>query len=213
MTTSRAAGIAVWRWLRRSFDATMVKLGLPYLDLFLMHWPLPTRYSGDYVATWQAMSELVADGRARSLGVSNFQPDHLDRVISETGVIPVVNQVELHPKFVNAEVRAACTRYGIAIEAWSPLAQGRYLDDLVIGRIAAAHDRTSAQIILRWHIEQGHIVIPKTLHPDRMASNIAVFDFALTDAERAALAALDRGEDSRNGPHPDAFDWIPEPAS
>jgi 2,5-diketo-D-gluconate reductase A len=188
--------------VRRSFDETMARLGLPYLDLFLMHWPLPTRYGGDYVSTWRAMTELLADGRVRSVGVSNFQPDHLDRIISETGVVPVVNQVEMHPRFVNAEVRAACARHGIAIEAWSPLAQGRYLDDPVISRIAAAHGRTPAQIILRWHIEQQNIVIPKSSHPDRMASNLAVFDFALTAAEREALSALDRGEEGRNGPHP-----------
>ncbi|MFJ3804707.1 aldo/keto reductase [Streptomyces sp. NPDC090088] len=199
--------------VRRSFDQTMDQLGLPYLDLFLMHWPLPTRYDGDYVSTWRAMAELLADGRVRSIGVSNFQPAHLDRIISETGIIPVVNQVEMHPKFANAEVRAACARYGIAIEAWAPLAQGRYLDDPVIGRIAAEVGRTPAQVMLRWHIEQGNIIFPMSSNSDRMRQNLAVLDFELTGSHHGAISALDQGEAGRNGPHPDKFDWIPETAS
>jgi 2,5-diketo-D-gluconate reductase A len=195
--------------VRRSFEESTDKLGLEYLDLFLMHWPLPTRYNGDYVSTWRAMTQLLDDGRLRSVGVSNFQPEHLERIISETGVIPAVNQVEIHPKFANTAVRKACERHGIAIEAWSPLAQGRYLDDPVIGGIAADLGRTPSQVILRWHIEQGHITIPKTAHPDRMRENLAIFDFELTDQQRTAVTALDRGEQGRNGPNPDTFDWIP----
>ncbi|MEV5451751.1 aldo/keto reductase [Streptomyces sp. NPDC052535] len=198
--------------VRRTFEQSLKRLGVPYVDLFLMHWPLPTRYDGDYVSTWKAMTELVAEGRLRSVGVSNFQPDHLERIIDATGVVPVINQVELHPQFANTAVREACERHGIAIEAWSPLAQGRYLDDPAINEIAAAHGRTPAQVILRWHIEQGNIVFPKSAHPERMAANLAVFDFALTDAEREAITALDRGEDGRGGPNPDTFDWIPDPS-
>jgi 2,5-diketo-D-gluconate reductase A len=199
--------------VRSSFDRTMDKLGLPYLDLFLMHWPLPTLYDGDYVATWRTMTELLAHGRVRSAGVSNFQPAHLDRIIAETGVVPVVNQVEMHPQFANTQVRDACAGHGIAVEAWSPLAQGRYLDDPVIGQIAAELGRTPAQIILRWHIEQGNIIFPKTSDPGRMASNLAIFDFELTGSQHTAITALDQGEAGRNGPNPDTFDWIPEPAS
>ena len=195
--------------VRRSFEQTMTNLGLPYLDLFLMHWPLPTRYDGDYVATWRAMTDLLADGRVRSVGVSNFQPAHLERIIGETGIVPVINQVELHPRFANTAVRTACEQHRIAIEAWSPLAQGRYLDDPVIGKIAAAHARTPAQAILRWHLQRGNIVFPKSTDPQRMAANLAVLDFTLDDAERDAITALDRGEDGRNGPNPDTFDWIP----
>jgi 2,5-diketo-D-gluconate reductase A len=195
--------------VRRSFEESMDKLGLEYLDLFLMHWPLPARYNGDYVSTWRAMAQLLDDGRLRSVGVSNFQPEHLERIISETAVIPAVNQVEMHPKFANTAVRKACERHGIAIEAWSPLAQGRYLDDPVIGGIASDLGRTPSQVILRWHIEQGHITIPKAAHPDRMRANLAIFDFELTDQQRTAITALDRGEEGRNGPNPDTFDWIP----
>jgi 2,5-diketo-D-gluconate reductase A len=195
--------------VRRTFDESMNRLGLPYLDLFLMHWPLPTRYDGDYVSTWKAMTELLAAGRLRSVGVSNFQPDHLDRITADTGVVPVVNQVEVHPYFANTEVRDACARHGIAVQAWSPLAQARYLDDPIIRRIAADHERTTAQVILRWHIQHGHIVFPKTIRRERMEENLALFDFELADDEMATIDALDKGESGRFGPNPDTFDWIP----
>jgi 2,5-diketo-D-gluconate reductase A len=195
--------------VRRSFEETLEKLGLAYLDLFLMHWPLPTLYDGDYVATWRAMTELVADGRLRTAGVSNFQPAHLDRIIAETGVVPAVNQIEVHPYFANSAARAASTRHGIAVEAWSPLGQGKVLADPVIGRIAAARGKSTAQVILRWHLQQGHIVIPKSLHRERMEENLAVFDFELSAEEVAAIDALDQGEGGRIGPHPDTFAWIP----
>jgi len=195
--------------VRRSFDESLGKLGLDYLDLFLIHWPLPTLYDGDYVSTWKAMTELVAEARLRSAGVSNFQPEHLDRILGATGVQPAVNQIEAHPYFLNDTARAACRRHDVDVEAWSPLGQGKLLDDATIGRIASDHDKTPAQIILSWHIRQGHIVIPKSMRAERMEENLAIFDFALSTDEIASISALDRGEAGRIGPNPDTFDWIP----
>jgi 2,5-diketo-D-gluconate reductase A len=195
--------------VRRSFDATLDNLGLDQLDLFLIHWPLPTLYDGDYVSTWKAMTALLADGRLRSAGVSNFQPAHLDRIIEQTGVVPAVNQIEVHPYFANREARETSTQFGIAVEAWSPLGQGALLDDQVIRDIAARHGRTAAQVVLRWHIEQGHIVIPRSVHRARMEQNIDVLRFELTPGDMAAIDSLDKGERGRIGPHPDTFDWIP----
>lgn len=191
--------------VRRSFDETLEKLGLDRLDLFLIHWPLPTLYDGDFVSTWKAMAALVADGRLRAAGVSNFQPDHLDRIVSETGVVPVVNQIEVHPYFTNVAARAASARHGIAVEAWSPIGQGVVLDDPEIGRIAAAHQKTPAQISLRWHIQLGHIIFPKSMHRARMQENLDILDFALSAEEMATLDGLDRGERGRTGPNPDTF--------
>ena len=192
--------------VRRSFDQTLANLGLDRLDLFLIHWPLPTEYGGDYVSTWKAMTDLVAEGRLGSAGVSNFQPAHLDRVIAETGIAPTVNQFELHPYFANTAARAGSNRHGVAIEAHSPLGHdGSPLRDAAIARIAAARGKTVAQIILRWHIQHGHIVIPKSARPERMAENLAVFDFGLTAAEIAAIDGLDRGAGGRVGPDPDAY--------
>lgn len=195
--------------VRRSFDETLRKLGLDYLDLFLVHWPLPTLYGGDYVSTWKAMTGLLADGRVRSVGVSNFQPAHLKRIIDETGIRPVVNQIEVHPGFNNDAARAASASHGIAVEAWSPLGQGKLLDDAVLGALAASKGKTTAQVILRWHIQHGHIVIPKSMRRERMQENLDLFDFDLSPAEVAAIDALDRGESGRIGPSPDTFDWIP----
>ena len=195
---------------RRAFDETMERLGLDRIDLFLIHWPLPTRYDGDYVSTWRTLASFVEDGRAVSVGVSNFEPAHLERIIGETGVVPSVNQVEVHPYFANEAVRAASHEHGIAVEAWSPIAQGAVLDDDVITRIAAAHGKTPSQVTLRWHVERGDIVFPKTTHVERMRENLDIFDFSLTPDEVAAISALDRGEDGRRGPHPDTMDWIPE---
>jgi 2,5-diketo-D-gluconate reductase A len=194
---------------RRAFDETLDKLGLEQIDLFLIHWPLPTQYDGDYVSTWQTLAEFVGDGRARSIGVSNFQPAHLDRIVAETGVVPVVNQIEVHPYFTNEDARAASIRHGVEVESWSPIAQGNVLDDAVIGKIAAAHGKTPAQVTLRWHIERGDIVFPKSTHEERMRENFDIFDFALTPDEVTAISALDRGEAGRTGPNPDTFDWIP----
>jgi 2,5-diketo-D-gluconate reductase A len=192
--------------VRRSFDRTLEDLGLDYLDLFLIHWPLPTEYDGDYVSTWKAMTELVAEGRLRSAGVSNFQPTHLERIIAETGIAPTVNQFELHPYFANQAAREASTRHGIAIEAHSPLGHdGKPLSDATISRIAAARGKTAAQVILRWQLQHGHIIIPKSARPERMAENLAVFDFELTAEEIGAIDALDRGESGRVGPNPDTY--------
>jgi 2,5-diketo-D-gluconate reductase A len=195
--------------VRRSFDKSLTNLGLDQLDLFLIHWPLPTVDGIDYVTTWKAITDLVADGWLRSAGVSNFQPAHLDRIISETGVVPVVNQIEVHPYFANRAACDATTRYGIVVEAWSPLGQGQVLDDPTIGAIAAATGKTPAQVILRWHVQHGHVVVPKSVHTERMRDNRQLFDFELTDDQMAAIDALDRGPDARIGPNPDTFDWIP----
>jgi 2,5-diketo-D-gluconate reductase A len=195
--------------VRHSFDRSLTDLQADYLDLFLMHWPLPTLYDGNFPATWVAMVGLLADGRVRSIGVSNFQPAHLDRIIAETGVVPVVNQIEAHPYFPNDDARAASRRHGIAIEAWGPLGQGNVLDDSVIADIANDHHRHPAQIILRWHIERGDIIFPKSTHPGRMRQNLDLFDFALTSDQSAAIDSLDRGEDGRVGSHPDRLAWIP----
>jgi 2,5-diketo-D-gluconate reductase A len=191
--------------VRRSFDSTLDKLGLDYLDLFLMHWPLPTRYGGDYVSTWRAMTELMADGRLRTVGVSNFQPAHLDRIIAETGIVPAVNQIEAHPYFPNNTARAASARHGIAVEAWRPLARGGPLNEPAVRRIALSHAKSSAQIILRWHVQRGDIIFPKTTHPARMKENLSLFDFELSPAEMAVLNNLDQGPAGRLGPDPDTF--------
>ena len=195
--------------VRRSFDETLRKLRTDQLDLFLMHWPLPMLYDGDYPSTWQAITGLKADGRLRSAGVSNFQPDHLDRIIRETGTRPAVNQIEVHPYFRNDAARHASQQHDIAVEAWSPLGQGAVLKDEVIERIAAGHGKTTAQVILRWHVQRGDIIFPKSARPERMTENIRIFDFALADEDMAAIDALDRGEDGRIGPNPDQFDWVP----
>ncbi|HTJ66686.1 MAG TPA: aldo/keto reductase [Actinospica sp.] len=197
--------------VRRSFERTLEDLGLDYLDLFLIHWPLPTEYDGDYVSTWKAIAELVTDGRLRSAGVSNFQPAHLERIIDETGIIPAVNQFELHPYFTNQATREASAKHGIAIEAHSPLGHdGKPLSDTAITRIAAARGKTTAQIILRWHLQHGHIIIPKSARPERMAENLTVFDFELTTEEIAAIDALDKGEHGRVGPNPDTYPGQPD---
>ncbi len=194
---------------RRAFDQTLVDLGLDRIDLFLIHWPLPTRYDGDFTSTWRTLTEFVADGRAASVGVSNFQPAHLDRIIEETGIVPAVNQVEVHPFFGNEEVRAANARHGIATEGWSPIAQGAVHGDPVIGEIADRLGRTPAQVTLRWHVERGDIVFPKTMSSARMKENFEIFDFTLGPDDVAAISALDRGPAGRMGPDPDSFSWIP----
>ena len=198
--------------VRRSFDETLKNLGLEQLDLFLMHWPVPTLYDGDYVSTWRAMTELIKGGHLRTAGVSNFQPEHLDRIVAATGVVPAVNQIEAHPYFSNETARAASIRHGVAIEAHSPLGhgQGRLLDDPAIRRVAAGHGKTSAQIVLRWHLQNGRIVFPKSVHRERMKKNGQVFGFELSSDEMAVIDGLDRGEKGRVGPHPDLFAGIPE---
>ncbi len=195
---------------RRAFDRTLADLGLDQVDLFLIHWPLPTLYGGDYVSTWKVLEELKADGRARSIGVSNFQPDHLERLARECDVVPAVNQVEVHPFFGNEAVRAASRDTGILVEAWSPIARGQVLDEPVIVKIAEHVGRTPAQVTLRWHLQRGDVVFPKASSSERMAENAALFDFELDEQAMEAITALDRGEAGRIGPNPDTFDYVPD---
>jgi 2,5-diketo-D-gluconate reductase A len=195
---------------RRAFDRTLSELGLDEVDLFLIHWPLPTQYDGDFVSTWKTLIEFQKHGRARSIGVSNFQPAHLERLAAETDVVPAVNQIEVHPYFGNEAARDADQAAGILTEAWSPIAQGGVLDDPAIVKIAEHVGRTPAQVTLRWHIQRGDIVFPKSSTPERMAENFALFDFELDDQAMGAITALDRGEDGRTGPNPDTFDYIPD---
>ena len=194
---------------RREIDASLERLGLEQVDLFLIHWPLPTRYDGDFVQTWRALIEAQEAGKTRSIGVSNFQPAHLDRIVEETGVVPVVNQVEVHPFFANEDVRAANRRHGVLTEAWSPIAKGKVVDDDTIGEIASLVGRTPAQVALRWHVQRGDIVFPKSMNADRMRQNFEIFDFELGPTHMSAIDELDGGEPGRLGPNPDTFDWIP----
>ncbi len=186
-----------------AFDASLAKLGLDAVDLYLIHWPLPKR--DDYVETWKALEKILADGRTRSIGVSNFNVDHLERLAAETEVTPVVNQVELHPRLVQADLRAYGVKHGIVTEAWSPIGQGQgLLDDDVVAEMAKGHDRSPAQVVLRWHIQLGNVVIPKSVNPDRIRENIDIFDFELTAAEMDRLTGL--GPEDRIGPDPADFD-------
>lgn len=194
---------------RRAFDRTLSALASDYVDLFLIHWPLPGLYGGDFVSTWQVLEEFARDGRARSIGVSNFQPAHLDRLAKEADTLPAVNQVEVHPYFTNEAVRAYGREHGIATEAWSPIAQGRVLDDPVVKRIADTAGKSPAQVVLRWHIQRGDIVFPKSVSRDRMKDNFELFDFELNSSDLDALSGLDRGERGRTGPNPDEFNYIP----
>jgi diketogulonate reductase-like aldo/keto reductase len=184
----------------RAFDATMERLGLDVLDLYLIHWPLPAR--GTAAETWRALERIYLDGRVRAIGVSNFQPDHLRRLLDGSEVLPVVNQVELHPYLQQREVRRANDELGVATEAWSPIAKGGdLLADPVIVRLADKHGRTPAQVVLRWHLQLGTIVIPKSVTPARIKENLDLFGFELDADDLEAVAALDR--DGRTGPHPD----------
>ena len=193
---------------RRSFAESLERLGLGHVDLFLIHWPLPTRYDGDFVTTWRTLVELRDGGGTTSVGVSNFEPAHLDRVVDATGVVPAVNQIEVNPYFTNEAARAADARHGIATEAWSPIARGGIAGDTTIAGIAERVGRTPAQVTLRWHLQRGDIVFPKSTHRDRIEENFALFDFDLTDDDLAAISALDRGESGRTGPNPNTFDTI-----
>jgi 2,5-diketo-D-gluconate reductase A len=189
----------------RAFEQTLDDLDLGYVDLFLIHWPLPQ--VGDFVETWKAMEEMYASGRVRAIGVSNFQPAHLHRIRDEADIVPAVNQVEVHPYLVQDEVRRANAEMGIATEAWSPIARGRVLDDPTIVEIGQRLGRTPAQITLRWHLQRGDIVFPKSANRDRMAENRDVFGFQLSPDDMAAITGLNR--DERTGPDPDTFNWIP----
>lgn len=187
-----------------AFDRSLQVMKLEYLDLFLIHWPLPG--IGDFVETWKAL-EIHRSGRARAIGVSNFQPHHIERLAKEATVVPAVNQIEIHPYFTQDDLRAFDRAHGIATEAWSPVAQGQVLDDPTITGIAGRLNRTPAQVTLRWHIQRGDIVFPKSVTPARIAENFALFDFELTDDDMAAITGLHRN--GRRGPNPDEFNWIP----
>lgn len=183
-------------------DASLDRLGLDYLDLYLIHWPAPAR--GLYLDSWRALIRLREEGKVRAIGVSNFNADHLDRLIGETGVAPVVNQIEVHPDFQQAAMRAANAERGVVTQSWSPLGQGGPLGNPVLQALAGKHGRTVAQVILRWHVQLGLDVIPKTMSPARMLENFSVFDFTLDDDDLAKIATLDRA-DGRIGPDPLEF--------
>ena len=183
----------------RAFDESLTKLGLDYVDLYLIHWPAPRQ--DKYLDTYRALEALRADGRARSIGVSNFHTHHLDRLLQNTAVVPVVNQVELHPWLPQTAVRGYDAAHGILTEAWSPLARGRAIGNPVLDAIGAKHGRSAAQVVLRWHVELGNVVIPKSVTPERIRANLDVFDFALDDDDRTRIASLDSGE--RTGKDPD----------
>ncbi|MGI8803422.1 MAG: aldo/keto reductase [Solirubrobacteraceae bacterium] len=201
VTTKLANDDHGYNQAHQACKASLDRLGFDYLDLYLIHWPVPAHDL--YVETWKAFVELRAAGLVRAIGVSNFMPVHLHRLIDETGMVPAVNQVELHPHFQQAGLRRVHAELGIVTEAWSPLAQGRVLDDPTLTEIAAAHGRTPAQVILRWHVELGNVVIPKSVTPQRIEENIDIFGFHLTAAETEAIEALDAGD--RQGPDPDTF--------
>ena len=188
---------------RLAFELSLQELGFDYVDLFLIHWPLPTRYDGDFVSTWKTLEEFYRDGRARSIGVSNFQPHHLRRLHENTEVPPAVNQIEVHPFLTQDEVRGFCAEHGIAVEAWSPIGQGLELDDPTIVSIAQRVGKTPAQVILRWHIQRGDIIFPKSVTPSRVKENFDIFDFELADGDVAEISALNK--DQRTGPDPDKF--------
>jgi 2,5-diketo-D-gluconate reductase A len=190
----------------RAFDGTLEALGFDQLDLFLIHWPLPTT-DVDYVETWKAMEEIYAGGRCRAIGVSNFNPHHLRRLFGETEVRPAVNQIEVHPYLAQDDVRAFDAEHEIVTEAWSPIAQGKVLDDPAIEAIAQRLGRTPAQVVLRWHVQRGDVVFPKSVTPARMEENFDLFSFELSEGDMAAITGLDRHE--RTGPDPDTFAYIP----
>lgn len=188
----------------REFDASLAKLGLDHVDLYLIHWPRAMR--DDYLTIWRAFAEIAESGRAKAVGVSNFHVPQLERLLAETSLVPAVNQIELHPNFPQDGLRAFHAAHGIATEAWSPLGQGgELLKAPVLAGIAAKHGKSAAQVVLRWHLQLGNVVIPKSVTPSRIRENIDVFDFTLDEDDMKAVAALDNG--TRLGPNPDDFDW------
>jgi 2,5-diketo-D-gluconate reductase A len=195
---------------RREFDLTLKLLGSDYVDLFLIHWPLPGRYDGDFSQTWRVLEEFYREGRARSIGVSNFTQHHLGRLRAETTIRPAVNQIEIHPYLTNDELRAYNTANEIANEAYSPIAQGAVLDDPAIVAIAAEVGKTPAQVVLRWHIQRGDIIFPKSNTAERVRENFEIFDFELDGGAMGTITALDRGERGRTGANPDTMNWVPE---
>ena len=190
-----------------AFDRSLDELGFDYLDLFLIHWPLPG-IDVDFVETWKALEEIYRSGRAKSIGVSNFQPTHLRRLVQETDIVPAVNQIEVHPYLTQDEVRAVCAEHGIAVEAWSPIAQGLVLDNPTIKGIATDHGKSTAQVVLRWHVQRGDIIFPKSVTRARVEENFDIFDFELTPGDMGFISSLNK--DERTGPNPDEFNYIPE---
>ncbi|BDY30939.1 MULTISPECIES: aldo/keto reductase [Mycolicibacterium] len=186
-----------------AFDASIARLGVDYLDLYLIHWPVPAKNA--YVDTFKAFAHLRDQGRIRSIGVSNFEPEHLKILIDTTGIVPAVNQIELHPLLPQQELREVHAQLGIATEAWSPLGQGSLLADPVVTGIAESRGKTPAQVLIRWHIQLGNIVIPKSVNPERIASNFDVFDFELSEQDLASIASLANG--TRLGPDPRTFNF------
>jgi 2,5-diketo-D-gluconate reductase A len=184
-----------------AFDLSLAKLGLDYVDLYLIHWPIPSK--GLFIESWLSMEEVFEDGRAKSIGTSNFMPHHLEPLLAATTIVPAADQIELHPYYQQGETTAFCKAHGIAIEAWGPLGQAKYplLELPEIASIADAHGKTAAQVVLRWHIQEGYIIFPKSNSKQRMAENFDIFDFELTTAEQASITALERG--GRVGGHPD----------
>ncbi len=205
VTTKLNNGYHAYDDALKAFDTSLEVLGFEYVDLFLIHWPLPK--VGDFVETWTAMEAIYRSGRAKAIGVSNFQPHHLRRLHEETEVVPAANQIEVHPYLTQDDVRAFDAEHGIATEAWSPIAQGKVLDDPVIARIARNLGRTPAQVTLRWHLQRGDIVFPKSVTASRVQENFEVFDFELSETDLADITMLNR--DERTGPNPDQFNWVP----
>ncbi|MDO4258188.1 MAG: aldo/keto reductase [Actinomycetaceae bacterium] len=193
---------------RRSFDQSLKDLGTDYVDLFLIHWPLPMHYGGDFLGCWRLLEEFHADGRARAIGVSNFHEEHLRDILAEGEVKPMVNQIEAHPYTANNEVREFSKANGMVVEAWSPLARGKVSTDPVLTEIGAKYGRTSGQVALRWALQRGDVIFPKSLRRERMLENLDLFSFELSDEDFAAIAALDQGEDGRTGVHPNVMDRL-----
>ena len=193
--------------VERSFDESLAKLGCDYVDLFLVHWPMPNRADLDMVATWKAITKLLDDGRLRSIGVSNFLPEHIEHISQATGVMPVNNQIELHPQFMNRPSADYCRQHSIAVTAWSPLARGRVFDTPQVTTVAQQLGVTPAQAVLRWHIQLGNVVIPKSVTPARIAANLDIDSFELSSQQMELISSLDQGEAGRSGKHPD-YDWL-----
>jgi diketogulonate reductase-like aldo/keto reductase len=190
------------------FDKSARKLGVDQIDLLILHQALPSQFELTLQA-YRGLQTLLGEGKVRAIGVSNFMVDHLTKLLDQAEVVPAVNQIEVHPYFLNPAARDACMAHGIAIEAWSPLGRGELLKDEAITAVARACGRSAAQVVLRWHVQHGHIVFPKSSHPERMAENFDIFTFELTAEQMSTIDGLDRGEAGRVGPHPDTFDWIP----
>lgn len=193
---------------RSSFAQSLEDLRTDYVDLFLIHWPLPTLYGGDFLSTWKVLEEFFADGRARAIGVSNFLPEHLDVLLEGSETVPAVNQIEIHPYFTNDASRRANADAGIITQAWSPLGRGAVLDDPAIVEIAERRGITPAQAVLAWHVGLGDVVIPKSVTKERIVSNMDIFDVALSDQDYEIITALDRGEDGRQGSDPRTMDRL-----